>query len=418
LSHKSNNTFFYGYWIVLAGFIASTFMSGFSFYGFSVLNKPIGDEFGWSRSGVTVAYFFYSITFAVVSPLVGRITDRRGPRQVLFVGVLTMSLALILLSLTSTIWNYYLLHVFLGVGTAFLGPAPVSVNISNWFYRLRGTMQGLAFTGIGVGGLVVAPLLGNYIVPSLGWRGAYVVMAVPLLVIMLPLIIFLVKDYPQQKGILPYGKEALDVPDNDGSNIEEANGRSFREATGTLAFWIIVLTSTLYGMSMTGAIQNQVSILTEQNFTAGEALVALGGIGLFSAAGKLLFGYLCDNIDPKYATAICYILVVFSLVSMIQASSIVYVWIYAVFMGLGMGGWAPNLAMLSVRYFGLKHLGSVLGVLHMSFLAGEAIGPVVAGFVYDQTGSYRLILMVFSALCLVSIPFMVLIRKPRAPSLS
>ena len=418
MSHKSKNTFFYGYWIIVAGFVASTLMSGFSFYGFSVLNKPIGDEFNWSRSGVTAAFFIYSITFAVVSPLVGRITDRRGPRQVLFVGVLTMSLALILLSRTSAIWNFYLMHVVLGIGTAFLGPAPVSVNISNWFYRLRGTMQGLAFTGIGVGGLVVAPLLGNYIIPSLGWRGAYVVMAVLLLVIMLPLIIFVVKDYPRQKGIRPYGKEALDMPGGNGSDTEEVNGRTFKEATGTLAFWIIVLTSTLYGMSMTGAIQNQVSILTEQNFTAGEAVVALGGIGLFSAMGKLLFGYLCDNIDPKYAAAISYILVAFSLVAMIQASSIVYVWVYAALMGLGMGGWAPNLAMLAVHYFGLKHLGSVLGALYMFFLAGEAIGPVVAGFVYDQTGSYRLILMVFSALCLVSIPVMVIIRRPRAPTWS
>ncbi|MFC2122260.1 MFS transporter [Bacteroidota bacterium] len=418
MSQNSRNRFFYGYWIIFAGFVTTTLMSGFSFYGFSVLNKPIGDEFDWSRSGVATAFFIYSITFAVVSLLVGRITDRRGPRQVLFVGALTMSLALILLSRTTAIWNFYFLHMVLGIGTAFLGPAPVSVNISNWFYRLPGTMQGLAFTGIGVGGLAVAPLLGNYIIPSLGWRGAYVVMAVLLLVIMLPLIIFVVKDYPHQKGLRPYGKEAIDVTDNNGSDTEEANGCSFKEATGTLAFWIIVLTSTLYGMSMTGAIQNQVSIMTEQNFTAGEAMVALGGIGLFSAVGKLLFGYLCDNIDPKYATAICYILVASSLVAMIQANTIVYVWIYAALMGLGMGGWAPNLAMLAVRYFGLKNLGSVLGALHMSFLAGEAIGPVVAGFVYDQTGSYRLILMVFSTLCLISIPVMVIIRRPRIPTLS
>lgn len=416
MSDKIKNKFFYGYWIILAGFVASTLMSGLGFYGFSVLNKPIGDEFEWSRSQVTAAFFIYSITFAVGSLLVGRLTDKRGPRQVLLVGAVTMSLALILLSQTSAIWNFYLLHMGLGAGSAFLGPAPISVNISNWFYRLRGTMQGIAFTGIGVGGLAVAPLLGNYLVPNLGWRGAYSVMGCLLLVIMLPLILLVIKDRPQQKGVRPYGWETVKAPDDNSSETDERSGTSFKEAIATVTFWIMVLTAAVYGMSMTAAIQNQVSILTEQNFTAGEAVAAVGVVGLFSAVGKLLFGYLCDRMDPKYAAAISYALVAFSLIAMIQASSMAHVWVYAALMGLGMGGWAPNLAMLAANYFGRKHFGTVLGAFHMFFLGGEAFGPVVAGFVYDQTGSYWQILTVFAVLCLVSIPLMVIIRRPNVPN--
>ena len=408
------NRFFYGYWIVLAGFATMTLSSGLAFYGFSVLNKPIADELSWSRGEVTAAFFAFMLAMAIVSPIVGQLTDRRGPRQVLILGTIVSSLALVLLSRTSALWNYYLLHLCLGIGFALLGPVPISIIVSNWFYRLRGTMQGLAFTGIGFGGLALAPLIGNYLIPNLGWHNTYLVMAFLLLVTMLPLIFFVVRDYPQQKGLLPHGQEVAEVPDNNGSKIEAASGLSLKQALGITTFWIVALTSAAYGMSQTGALQNQVSILTEQEFTATSAVAAIGIVGLFSAVGKFLFGFLCDHIDPKYAAAIAYILIAFSLVTMIQARSMTFLWLYAVLMGLGQGGWAPNLAMLASNYFGLKHYGTVLGAIHLIFFTGEAVGPMMLGFAYDQTGSYRLILIVLVGLCLASVPLIAIIRKPQS----
>lgn len=327
-----------------------------------------------------------------------------------------MSLALALLSQTSALWNFYLLHLFLGIGAALTGPVAVSIIVSNWFYRLRGTMQGIAFFGIGVGGLLVAPLLGNYIIPSIGWSGGYLIMAGVLLVLMLPLVLWVIKDRPQQKGVLPYGWEDTDMPGGSNSEAQAVTGYSFKDTTATVAFWMVALTVVFYGMSMTAALHNQVSMLTVQGFTARDAVVAVGGVGLFSALGKLVFGYLCDRIDPKYAMAISYVLVAGSLIALIQASTLQQVWIYVALIGLGMGGWAPNLAMLAGGYFGMKHFGTVLGAFHMFFLGGEAFGPVIAGFFYDQTGSYRMILTVFMVLCLVSIPLIVTIKRPRVIS--
>jgi len=407
---------FYGYWIVVAGFVASVLNSGLGFYGYSVINKPIGDYFGWSRSEVTAAFLFYSVAVAVASFGVGRLIDRRGPRQVLLLGVVVMSLTLALLSQTSALWNFYLLHLFLGIGAALTGSIAVSINISSWFYRLRGTMQGIAFIGIGIGGMVIAPLLGNYVIPSIGWSGGYLIMAGVLMALMLPLVLWVIKDRPQQKGVLPYGWEDTGMPGGSDSEAQAVTGYSFKDTTATVAFWMVALTVAIYGMSMTAALHNQVSMLTVQGFTAREAVVAVGGVGLFSAVGKLVFGYLCDRIDPKYAIAISYVLVAGSLIALIQANSLYQVWLYVALMGLGMGGWAPNLAMLSSGYFGLKHFGTVLGAFHMFFLGGEAFGPVIAGFFYDQTGSYRMILTVFMVLCLVSIPLIVIIRRPRVIS--
>lgn len=395
-------------------FLITALNAGLGFYGFSVLNKPIADEFGWSRGEVTAAFFVFLMVVAAGSPIVGRLVDKRGARQLLFFGTIAMSLALFLLSRTSAIWNFYLLHLCLGIGFVFLGTVPISILLSSWFYRSRGTIQGLAFTGIGIGGLTMAPLIGNYLIPNLGWRNAYLVMAFLLLVITLPLLFFVVKNHPRQNGLHPYGQEVAEVPDDYSSKTKGITGLSLKEAMGTLTFWIIVPTSAVYGMSATAAMQNQVSILTEQGFTATSAVAAIGAIGLFSAVGKFLFGYLCDRIGPKYATAISYALTAFSLVTMTQARSMAHLWLYVVLSGLGQGGWAPNLAMLALHYFGLKHYGTVLGAIHLIFWVGAAVGPMIAGFAYDQTGSYRLILWVIAGLCFVSIPLITVIRKSKS----
>lgn len=395
-------------------FLITALNAGLGFYGFSVLNKPIADEFGWSRGEVTAAFFVFLMVVAAGSPIVGRLVDKRGARQLLFFGTIAMSLALFLLSRTSAIWNFYLLHLCLGIGFVFLGTVPISILLSSWFYRSRGTIQGLAFTGIGIGGLAMAPLIGNYLIPNLGWRNAYLVMAFLLLVLTLPLLLFVVKNHPRQNGLHPYRQEVAEVPDDYSSKTKGITGLSLKEAMGTLTFWIIVPTSAVYGMSATAAMQNQVSILTEQGFTATSAVAAIGAIGLFSAVGKFLFGYLCDRIGPKYATAISYALTAFSLVTMTQARSMAHLWLYVVLSGLGQGGWAPNLAMLALHYFGLKHYGAVLGAIHLIFWVGAAVGPMIAGFAYDQTGSYRLILWVIAGLCFVSIPLITVIRKSKS----
>ena len=410
------NKFFYGYWIVLAGIATMALGSGLIFYGFSVLNKPIGDEFGWGRGVVVVAFAIFMFAAATTSPIVGHLGDKIGPRRVFLLGTIVTLLALVLLSRISAIWHFYLLHRCLGAGFVLMGTVPLSMLLSSWFYRLRGTMQGIAFSGIGLGGLVLAPLIGNYLIPNLGWRNTYLVMAFILLVIMLPLIFFVIKDHPHQEGLRPYGQEEDAVPDDRGSTTKGATGLSLRETLGTSAFWIAALTFAVYGMSMNAALQNQVSILTEQGFAATSAVAAIGISGLSSGVGKLLFGYLCDRINPKYVVAISSAMIAFSLVIMIQAGSMAHLWLYAVLLGLGMGGWAPNLAMLAANYFGLKHYGVVLGTLYLVFMVGEGIGPMVAGFVYDQSGSYHLILAVLAGLCFVSVFAIAVIRKPQIAS--
>jgi len=408
--------FFYGYWIVVAGFVTLTMSNGLAWYGFSVMNTPVADEFDWSRGEAALGFTFLAVAMAVVSPFVGRLTDNRGPRQVLIIGTVVLSLSLLLLSKTSSLWNYYLLHLSLGMAMALLGAIPISVIISNWFHRLRGTMQGISFIGIGFGGVVFGPLIGNYLIPNFGWRGAYVVTGLLSAIIMTLVIVFLIKNHPRDKGLTPYGAEATEIADDNKSEAVKIPGLTLRETLGMSAFWLIALTFAVYGIGLTGSIQNLVSILTSQEFTAGQAAFVIGIIGLFSAAGKFAFGYLGDRIDPKYNTAIAYALTALSLIALALARSIQHLWLYGVLVGLGMGGWAPNTAALTANYFGLKQYGSILGTIHLIFMAAEAAGPALVALAFERSATYNLILIILSILCAVAIPLIIIIKKPRWPS--
>lgn len=403
--------FFYGYWIVVAGFITLALSAGFAYYGFSVMNTPVADEFGWSRGQVTLGFTCLAVAMAVASPIAGRLTDNRGPRLVLIIGTIVMSLSLVLLSRTTALWNYCLLHLGLGAAMTLLGAVPISVIISNWFHRLRGTMQGLAFIGMGFGGFVFGPLIGNYLIPNVGWRSAYSAMALISLVIMVLVILLLVRNHPQEKGLTPYGAEAARIAHDPGAGARKTPGLNLREVLGMPAFWLIALTSAVYGAGLTGGLQNQVSILTGQGFTAGHATLAVSIIGLSSAASKFGFGYLCDRIDPKYTTAIAYAFTALSLAALVLARSMHHLWLYGICLGVAMGGWAPNMAMLAGSYFGLKQYGAILGTIHLIFMLGEAVGPVVVGLAYDRTGTYHPILIIISVLCAACIPLIIIIRK-------
>ncbi len=332
--------FFYGFWIVFAGFVVLTLATGTTYYGFIVLNKTIADYFHWSRAEITSAFLVYNLAMAVGSPLVGRLCEKYGPRKVIMLGAILCGVSLLAVSQTRVLWYFVILNAILGASFIFAGAVPVSMLISSWFIKRRGTMQGLAMGGLGFGGLLMGPLMGTYLVNSYGWQMTYVIVGAVVLVIMLPLALFVIRDSPLEKGLKAYGSGA--VREQPAGQIVKKlqDSLNLREALGTRAFWFIAFTAAIYGASYCAILQNQVSILDWKNFTQSSAVAAVGVIGLFSTLGKFLFGYLCDHIDPKYAAAIAYALIAASLGAIAGASNMTHLWIYAVLLGLGQGGWS------------------------------------------------------------------------------
>ena len=408
---------FYGYWIIGAAFLCVFILSGSGFVAFSLFVRPLQADLGWGRGGIMIAFTILMLVQSVLGPFVGRVVDRYGVKRVIGIGALVTGLGFVLVSLTNNLWHFYLSYTVIGVGMAAIGTVPASAVVSNWFKQKRGLAIGIMSSGMGVGALVFAPLVGGYLIPNFGWRAAYLALAVLSWVILIPLALWVVKTKPADMGLYPDGIEAPETANVTAVSPSATDGLTLKTALTTSTFWLIAAVFLSSCFSHGGVIQSQVPHLEDLGFPVVTAATALGMVGLGSAVGKFGFGWLCDRIPAKYACAIGLMLQMVSIIIFIRvgpASSTSMIWLYAIIMGLGVGSWLPTSSMLTSTNFGLANYGAIYGVVNLFIYAGVAIGPLMAGFMYDAMNTYHWAFIIFLALYLVAIPAILVLRRPKS----
>jgi MFS family permease len=359
----------------------------------------------------------YLMIVGLASPFVGRAIDRYAASKVIAAGALIAGLGFVLLSRTDYPWHFYLGYAIVGIGFAALGHVSATAVISNWFKKRRGTAIGVMSTGIGTGGLVMAPFVGGYLIPSFGWRAAYLTMGVLVWVLIIPLALLVIKKTPADMGLYPDGEPAPELTAVDALPSLTARGLTLRMALATSAFWLIAISYPVGGFSQVGSLQSLAPYLEDIGFPAAMAAGALGGLGLGSLIGKFFFGWLCDRIPPKYA---CSIGLGFQAVSIAllrsvgSASPLPLIWANALMLGLGAGSWLPTMSMLISTNFGLVAYGSIYGVINLAQSLGVSTGPLLAGYMFDVTGGYHWAFIIFLALYAVSIPAVLAVRRPKS----
>ena len=364
-----------------------------------------------------VAFTMFILAHGVAAPFVGRVIDRYGVKRVIFVGTLVTGLAYALLSQMNNLWHFYLGYLLVGIGAAAMSVVPSSAVVSNWFDRKRGLAIGIMSSGLGLSGFVLAPLVGGYLIPSFGWRASYLVLAVLIWVVIIPLALLVMKEKPSDMGLYPDGAEAPEIARVSETATSASAGLTLTMALVTPAFWLIAVSFVLSNFSHVGTIQSQVPHLGDIGFPVATAASALGGVGLGSAIGKFGFGWLCDRIQPKYA---CAIGLMFQMVAIIvimsvgPTSSLAIIWLYAITMGLGTGSWLPTASMLTSTSFGLTYYGSIFGVVTFFIMAGAAAGPLMAGYMYDIINTYQWAFISFLVLYIISIPAILVLRRPKS----
>src|SRR5215813_904822 len=202
--------FFYGWLIVGVAFVTMAIgVTGRT--AFSLLMPPLIDEFGWDRGLVAGAFSFGFLVSALLSPIVGRVMDARGPRLVIMTGVAMMSAGLLLAPWISTPWQLYAtLGVAVGGGANMMTYTTHSQFLPNWFVSRRGLAISTAFAGAGIGAIVLLPWLQSIILAE-GWRAACVAMGLLVLVVLAPLTL-MVRKSPAEVGQLPDGASKTSDP--------------------------------------------------------------------------------------------------------------------------------------------------------------------------------------------------------------
>ena len=408
---------FYGYRIVAATFFCVFVAAGCGFFAFSLFVKPLQTDLGWGRGEIMTAFTIFFLVAAVASPFIGRIVDRYGAKKVISIGAVIAGLGFVLLSQISTLWHFYISYAMTGIGLAAAGHVPASTIVSNWFKKRRGTAIGIMSTGIGAGGVVLAPLIGSYLIPNFGWRISYLALAVLTWVLVIPITLLVIKTKPADMGLYPDGNPAPETTAVTEISPLTSEGNTLQTALGTSAFWLIAVSFLIGLFSQVGIIQHQVPYLEDIGFPITMAAGALGVVGLTSAIGKFGFGWLCDRIPAKYAWAIGLGFQAVSIIILlnVQATSPqAMIWLYAITMGLGAGSWLPTLSMLVSTSFGLTAYGAIFGAVTLFENIGVATGPLMAGYMYDAVGNYHWAFIILLGLHIISIPAALAIRHPKS----
>ena len=309
---------FYG-WVIVAVVFVTMAVGVNARTAFSLLFPPILDEFGWERGVTAGAFSFGFLVSAGLSPSLGRLMDRRGPRVVMEMGVALMAAGLLLAPLAREPWHLYAtLGVLVGGGSVVLGYTGQALFLHNWFVRRRGLAMSVAFSGVGVGSIVLLPWLQTLIGAS-GWRAACWAMAILVLVLLAPLNLLL-RRRPEELGLHPDGdrssrngpasSQAANVVDAAWAAVDWTLGRAVR----TARFWWIAL-GYFFGLFSWYAVQvHQTKYLIEIGFSPASAAWALGLVSLAGIPGQIALGHLSDRIGREWVWtvgslgfALCYL---------------------------------------------------------------------------------------------------------------
>jgi MFS family permease len=296
--------FFYG-WVVVAVAFVTMGVGVNARTGFSLLFPPMLAEFGWDRGMTAGAFSFGFIVSAALSPSLGRLMDRRGPRIVMEMGVLLMAGGLMLATLVRQPWQLYAtIGVMVGGGSVCLGYIGHTLFLPYWFVRRRGLALSLAFSGVGVGSIVILPWL-QTVIGAAGWRAACWTMGLLVLVILMP-INLLLRRRPQDMGLEPDGDRAVSAsaPDRRAANVVDprwaAVDWTLARAARTTRFWWIAL-GYFCGLFAWYAVQvHQTKYLIEIGFSPTYAAWALGFVSLVAIPGQIALGHLSDRIGREW----------------------------------------------------------------------------------------------------------------------
>jgi len=389
--------FFYG-WVIVAVAFVTMGVGVNARTAFSLLFPPILDEFGWERGVTAGAFSFGFLVSAVLSPSLGRLMDRRGPRVVIELGVGLMAAGLLLAPLVRQPWHLYAtLGVLVGGGSVCLGYTGQALFLPNWFVRRRGLAISVAYSGVGVGSIILLPWLQD-LIGRAGWRASCWALGILILALLAPLNLLL-RRRPEDLGLEPDGDDAppgspaanrtANVVDLAWAAVDWTLGRAMR----TTRFWWIMV-GYFCGLFAWYAVQvHQTKYLVEIGFSPTDAAWALGFVSLAGIPGQIALGHLSDRIGREWVWtvgslgfALCYL----ALLLLRHAPTPTLLYLMVVSQGMLGYGLTSVVGAIPAEIFQGRHYGTIFGTLMLASIVGGAAGPWVTGALYDATGSYTL----------------------------
>ena len=397
---------FYGWWIVGACFFIAFYVSSVVFFGFTVFFEPLVQEFGWSYTQVSFASSLRGMEMGIISPMIGYLVDRFGSRKLLLSGTATVGIGLICLSLTNSLFMFYLAMLLVSFGGGGCTSVVTMTAVSRWFRKHIGKALGIMSAGFGISGLMVPVIV--ILVDTVGWRTSLVILGLGMWIIGIPMS-FIVRDSPEKYGYLPDGAPLQDITPQHESHITPPAVR-MRDLLKTRSFFFLNLTECIRFTVLASVILHIMPHLSESGISRSSAGIIAAAIPLISIGGRFGFGWLGDIIDKRFVTSMAYCCMAVGMIALIFVNTTWGISIFFLSFPAGFGGLSVLRGTILREYYDSRNFGSMMGIM-MGFAAvGGIIGPTLTGWIFDTVGNYRFIWGIFSLLLFSAVPLILGIR--------
>jgi MFS family permease len=414
---------FYGWWIVLATALICLLGYGTWLYSFGVFFKPMAAEFGWTRAMTAGAYSLRSIEGGIASPVVGWAVDKYGGRIVILLGAIVSGLSFALMPLVDSLLGFYLIYgVLLSAGMSAMLYLPAWTVIARWFRRRLSLALAVLSLGAGFGGLICAPSA-HFLIEHFGWRSAFVILGVVIWVVCIPLAL-VVRNNPKELELLPdgdtpddaceTGSDASPEPRTETAAPPPPTDYTLKQALKSGPFWTLSLAFFFFGLAHSTVTVHTVPALTDAGIPGDAAALAFGMVILVSIIGRLSFGYLGDHLTKRYLFMVAFALMGMGVLVLMNARTMRMVYLFIFLFGVGFGGTVPLMPAIRAEYFGRSALGKIQGFMNPIMMFAGALGPILSGYFFDVTGSYRIPFMITGLLTFCAAAA-ILFARPSAP---
>ena len=420
-SFKPSNVF-YGWWLVGVSGLVMTLATVPLYHAMAIWAVALESSFGWSRTQIGFALTFTRIEGGFMGPLEGYLTDKLGPRRMILIGLLILSVGFLIFWQVNSLWTFYLAFIVMALGQGLGSWLPLMTALNNWFVRNRSKAMGFSNMGSRIGALILVPAIAWSIDPEhdrLGWELTALILGIVTLILAIPLS-KAIRDRPQDYGQGTDGDQVTEgLSDSlNGSLSSYSNNPTAvvdltaKQAVMTPAFWLISFGHGFTSMVILAIMAHLGLLLMDKGFdiqTTGWVVTVYTAVAM---AFQLVGGYLGD-IAPK--NRILFLFTTLQAVGVLvltYADSLRTIYLFAVLFGAGFGGRNPLTTSIRGEYFGRASFGKILGLSTVPMNVLLLFASPFAGYIKDVQGSYANAFLILALLNFIGGICFLLAKRP------
>jgi MFS family permease len=347
---------------------------------FPLFLQPVSQEFGWGRATFATSLNVSAILAALAAPFVGRMVDRLGARRLLLPAIVLYALATMAQSqLSQNKLQFYATYAALGFTEAVAGPVAFSHLISSWFHAKRGLMLSLVIGAAPAVSIMIMAPVTHLLIADFGWRTAYLILGLTILVLGLPSMAFLLKEPEREGPQTAAGRAAA---------VAALPGKTLGQVVTSVTYWTILAALVIHSLVVGGVRAHTVALLTDRHMAIGVATLAVSVSALAGLVGNLAAGLFLDRVQTPRIAAPFFIAALLGLLLLHHASSAALALAGAAILGFGIGAESGIGPYFFSRYFGMRSFGTVYGLLVSLLAISSGVGPMLLGKTFDSYGSY------------------------------